>query len=128
MKRNRPPYIDFETGCSSRDVRPAAIGFPKSDPPKQTVVAAFTLAKQQKLEKLLEVGTLEPHPSYPHTVGYGILYTVYSLTIFNAVYILYILFILFLAILKGHEQFDAVISSAMSRLRPRSSSEVEPGA
>eukprot|EP00913_Durusdinium_trenchii_P027942 g26199.t1 len=42
MKRNRPPYIDFETG------------FPKSDPPKQTVVAAFTLAKQQKLEKLLE--------------------------------------------------------------------------
>lgn len=124
MKRNRPPYIDFETGCSSRDVRPAAIGFPKSDPPKQTVVAAFTLAKQQKLEKLLEVGTLEPHPSYPHTVGYGILFNILQLSLTKV----YILFILFLAILKGHEQFDAVISSAMSRLRPRSSSEVEPGA
>ncbi|CAJ1328201.1 unnamed protein product [Effrenium voratum] len=42
MKRNRPPYIDFETG------------FPKEELPKQSVIAAFTLAKQQKLEKLLE--------------------------------------------------------------------------
>ncbi|CAE7248254.1 rplB [Symbiodinium natans] len=42
MKRNRVPYIDFETG------------FPKEEAPKQTVGTAFTLAKQQKLERLLE--------------------------------------------------------------------------
>ncbi|CAE7537525.1 rplB [Symbiodinium pilosum] len=42
MKRNRVPYIDFETG------------FPKGEPPKQSVGTAFTLAKQQKLERLLE--------------------------------------------------------------------------
>mmetsp|Transcript_20048 Transcript_20048/g.47136 ORF Transcript_20048/g.47136 Transcript_20048/m.47136 type:complete len:354 (+) Transcript_20048:47-1108(+) len=42
MKRNRVPYIDFETG------------FPKGETPKQTVGTAFTLAKQQKLERLLE--------------------------------------------------------------------------
>eukprot|EP00930_Biecheleria_cincta_P061897 TRINITY_DN47436_c0_g1_i1.p1 TRINITY_DN47436_c0_g1~~TRINITY_DN47436_c0_g1_i1.p1 ORF type:complete len:356 (+),score=40.54 TRINITY_DN47436_c0_g1_i1:78-1145(+) len=42
IKRNRVPFIDFETG------------FPKEPPPKQSVVGAFTLAKQQKLERLLE--------------------------------------------------------------------------
>lgn len=42
IKRNRVPFVDFETG------------FPKAQPPPQTVVGAFTLAKQQKLERLLE--------------------------------------------------------------------------
>jgi len=42
IKRNRVPFIDFETG------------FPKAEPPTQTVLGAFTLAKQQKLERLLE--------------------------------------------------------------------------
>mmetsp|Transcript_63317 Transcript_63317/g.151047 ORF Transcript_63317/g.151047 Transcript_63317/m.151047 type:complete len:360 (+) Transcript_63317:177-1256(+) len=42
IKRNRVPFIDFETA------------FPKEPPPPQTVVGAFTLAKQQKLERLLE--------------------------------------------------------------------------
>jgi len=42
IKRNRVPFVDFETG------------FPKAQPPAQTVVGAFTLAKQQKLERLLE--------------------------------------------------------------------------
>lgn len=42
IKRNRVPFIDFETG------------FPKPQPPPQTVVGPFTLAKQQKLERLLE--------------------------------------------------------------------------
>eukprot|EP00929_Paragymnodinium_shiwhaense_P008184 TRINITY_DN112128_c0_g1_i1.p1 TRINITY_DN112128_c0_g1~~TRINITY_DN112128_c0_g1_i1.p1 ORF type:complete len:375 (+),score=63.48 TRINITY_DN112128_c0_g1_i1:151-1275(+) len=42
VKRNRVPFIDFETG------------FPKTPMPRQTVLGAFTLAKQQKLERLLE--------------------------------------------------------------------------
>jgi len=42
IKRNRVPFVDFETG------------FPKTPQPSQTVVGAFTLAKQQKLERLLE--------------------------------------------------------------------------
>jgi len=42
IKRNRVPFVDFETG------------FPKPETPPQTVVGAFTLAKQQKLERLLE--------------------------------------------------------------------------
>jgi len=41
IKRNRVPFVDFETG------------FPKTELPAQTVVGAFTLAKQQKLERLL---------------------------------------------------------------------------
>mmetsp|Transcript_23121 Transcript_23121/g.41797 ORF Transcript_23121/g.41797 Transcript_23121/m.41797 type:complete len:356 (-) Transcript_23121:45-1112(-) len=42
MKRNRVPFVDFETG------------FPKAEAPKQSVLGSFTLAKQQKLERLLE--------------------------------------------------------------------------
>lgn len=42
IKRNRVPFVDFETG------------FPKQTPAPPTVLAAFTLAKQQKLERLLE--------------------------------------------------------------------------
>jgi len=42
IKRNRVPFVDFETG------------YPKGEPPQQTVLGAFTLAKQQKLERLLE--------------------------------------------------------------------------
>lgn len=42
IKRNRVPFVDFETN------------FPKQDLPAPTVVGAFTLAKQQKLERLLE--------------------------------------------------------------------------
>lgn len=42
IKRNRVPFVDFETG------------FPKEPPQVQSVVGAFTLAKQQKLERLLE--------------------------------------------------------------------------
>lgn len=42
IKRNRVPFVDFETG------------FPKSTPAPPTVLGAFTLAKQQKLERLLE--------------------------------------------------------------------------
>mmetsp|Transcript_63609 Transcript_63609/g.186047 ORF Transcript_63609/g.186047 Transcript_63609/m.186047 type:complete len:361 (-) Transcript_63609:75-1157(-) len=42
IKRNRVPFVDFETG------------FPKGPAPVQSVVGAFTLAKQQKLERLLE--------------------------------------------------------------------------
>lgn len=42
IKRNRVPFIDFETG------------FPKAEPPPQTVQRAFTLAKQTKLQRLLE--------------------------------------------------------------------------
>jgi len=42
IKRNRVPFIDFETG------------FPKAAPVAPTVLGAFTLAKQQKLERLLE--------------------------------------------------------------------------
>mmetsp|Transcript_165966 Transcript_165966/g.532789 ORF Transcript_165966/g.532789 Transcript_165966/m.532789 type:complete len:375 (-) Transcript_165966:79-1203(-) len=41
IKRNRVPFVDFETG------------FPKGPTPPQSVVGAFTLAKQQKLERLL---------------------------------------------------------------------------
>mmetsp|Transcript_48073 Transcript_48073/g.103008 ORF Transcript_48073/g.103008 Transcript_48073/m.103008 type:complete len:374 (-) Transcript_48073:43-1164(-) len=41
IKRNRVPFIDFETG------------FPKKDPEAPNVVGAFTLAKQQKLDRLL---------------------------------------------------------------------------
>lgn len=41
LKRNRVPFIDFETG------------FPKAAPKSPSVVGAFTLAKQQKLERLL---------------------------------------------------------------------------
>jgi ribosomal protein L2 len=42
IKRNRVPFVDFETG------------FPKAHPSAQTVQGAFNLAKQQKLERLLE--------------------------------------------------------------------------
>ncbi|CAK0846266.1 unnamed protein product, partial [Prorocentrum cordatum] len=43
IKRNRVPFRSgFETG------------YPKGEPPQQTVLGAFTLAKQQKLERLLE--------------------------------------------------------------------------
>jgi len=41
IKRNRVPFVDFETG------------FPKAAPKPPTVQGAFTLAKQQKLERLL---------------------------------------------------------------------------
>ena|ERR1719284_361776 len=42
IKRNRVPFVDFETG------------FPKKAPEQASVLGAFTIAKQQKLEKLLE--------------------------------------------------------------------------
>lgn len=42
IKRNRVPFVDFETG------------FPKAEPTTPSVLGAFTLAKQQKLERLLE--------------------------------------------------------------------------
>lgn len=42
LKRNRVPFVDFETG------------FPKKPQASPSVVGAFTLAKQQKLEHLLE--------------------------------------------------------------------------
>lgn len=42
MKRNRVPFIDFETH------------YPKTDTPPPAVRGAFTLAKQKKLVKLLE--------------------------------------------------------------------------
>lgn len=59
IKRNRVPFVDFETG------------FPKKSTPSPTVVGAFTLAKQQKLERLLEAtpqttfrGRVVPRLSY----------------------------------------------------------------
>jgi len=42
MKRNKAPFIDFETG------------YPKKPPKTPTVFTAFTLSKQRKIEKLLE--------------------------------------------------------------------------
>jgi len=42
IKRNRVPFVDFETG------------FPKQPPAAPSVLGAFTLAKQKKLEHLLE--------------------------------------------------------------------------
>lgn len=42
IKRNRVPFVDFDTA------------FPKAEPQMQSVPGAFTLAKQQKLERLLE--------------------------------------------------------------------------
>jgi len=47
IKRNRVPFVDFETG------------FPKQPPQPQRVLGAFTYAKQQKLEKLLEAEPLQ---------------------------------------------------------------------
>lgn len=42
IKRNRVPFVDFETG------------YPKKDTGMKSVISAFTLAKQQKLDRLLE--------------------------------------------------------------------------
>ena len=78
-------------------------GFPKSDPPKQTVVAAFTLAKQQKLEKLLEA-------------------TPFDVLCFLFKDLQSILKLSYLIL----QRFNAHISLS-PRPRPRSSSEVAPG-
>ena len=58
MKRNRVPFIDFETN------------FPKRRLPTPTVVGAFTLSKQKKIAKLLE--------DTPQTLFRGVIRQLYA--------------------------------------------------